>query len=63
MNPAGQAVWIEAMTEELRSLDKREVYDEMTAELHKRYWSRGIRTEKVPARCILVKKPLQDGKG
>eukprot|EP00974_Lingulodinium_polyedra_P129717 11211090-Lingulodinium_polyedra.AAC.1 len=64
MNPADQAVWIEAMKEELRSFGKREVYDEViAAELHKRYWSRGIHTNKVPAICFLVKKPLHDGKG
>eukprot|EP00974_Lingulodinium_polyedra_P007033 666564-Lingulodinium_polyedra.AAC.1 len=52
------------MKEELGSLDKREVYDEVIAEdLQKDYWSKGIRTKKIPARCFLVKKPLHDGKG
>eukprot|EP00974_Lingulodinium_polyedra_P068702 6653325-Lingulodinium_polyedra.AAC.1 len=52
------------MKEELSSLDKREVYEEVVAgDLQKRYWSKGIRTNKVPARCFLLKNPLHDGKG
>eukprot|EP00974_Lingulodinium_polyedra_P029849 2875347-Lingulodinium_polyedra.AAC.1 len=58
MSPTDQAVRLEAMKEELRSLDKRDAYAEVTAEdIQKRYWSKIIRTRKIPARCLLVKKP------
>eukprot|EP00974_Lingulodinium_polyedra_P041112 3950680-Lingulodinium_polyedra.AAC.1 len=63
MSPAEQAVWVKAMEEELSSLDKRDVYEEMIAAyLQRRYWSKGIRAKKVPARCLFLKKPAHDGK-
>ena len=37
ISPADQAMWIEAMREEMNSLDKRDAYEEVTAEdLHKK---------------------------
>ena len=56
--------WIDSMKEELASLNRREVYDEVTnQDLHRRYWSKGIRTKQVPGRLLTIKKPLHDGEG
>ena len=48
--------WIDAMIEELESLKRREVYEEVTnQDLQRRYWSQGKRTKMVPGRLLTVK--------
>ena len=43
---------------------KRDVFDEVTnSQLAPTYWYNGIRTNKIPAKLVTVKKPLHDGTG
>ena len=59
-----QDIWIKALKEELDSLQKMEVYDDVTdSDLATKYWSKAVRTKKIPAMVVTVKKPLHDGKG
>ena len=52
------------MHEEMESMQNRDVFDEVTnSQLASTYWSKGIRTKKIPAKLVTVKKPLHDGEG
>eukprot|EP00974_Lingulodinium_polyedra_P053603 5151249-Lingulodinium_polyedra.AAC.1 len=51
------------MEEELSSLDKRDVYENDCRIAPTQVLVKRNPRKKVPARCLLVKKPTHDGKG
>ena len=64
MEGSEKSKWLDGMKDEMNSMDVREVFDEVTATgLNERYWRKGIKTNKIPAKMVMVKKPLHDGAG
>ena len=64
MEGAEKSKWIDGMKDEMNSMGVREVFDDATAtDLNERYWRKGIKTKKTPAKMVVVKKPLHDGAG
>ncbi len=59
-----RSMWIAALPAELDSFKKLEVFDEVSnVDTHDRYWSKGIRTQNRPSKCVAAKQPTHDNKG